>query len=338
MKTIKLKILGAWSGTDFLLKILEERYNVELSEDPDYIIASPLGGLYESVKYDGVRILFTGEPLVPDFNVFDYAIGFDYLTMMDAKGADRYCRYPLCFRDIERVRLYSQGVTYCQAKEILQAKKYFCNFIYGHQSARGERETIFHMLERYKRVESAGSFMNNMPDGKIVPFNEEKIDFLRLCKFTVSCESISYPGFVTEKVIDPFFAYSVPIYYGNPFIESEFNPEAMINLSGFSSIEEGIEKVKQIDQNDEQYISMLMAPKLISEDYLDKLYEGLKEFLFRIFDQDRGDAYRRLRFYVQKHHEDCMREYMQIYNSPEYHIFKTRQRIGRKISRSKKVY
>ena len=93
--------------------------------------------------------------------------------------------------------------------------------------------------------------------------------------------------------------------------------------------------MKQIDQSDEQYISMLMAPKLISEDYLDKLYEGLKEFLFRIFDQDRDDAYRRLRFYVQKHHEDCQREYMQIYNSPEYHIFKTRQRIGRKISRSR---
>jgi hypothetical protein len=225
------------------------------------------------------------------------------------------------------------GLTEQEAREALREKRYFCNFIYGHPSAKGEREVIFEALQKYKRVESAGSFMNNMPEGKIVPFSKEKVEFLQKCKFTISCESIRYPGFVTEKLVDPYFAHSVPIYYGNPTVDSEFNPEAMINLNSFSTLEEGIERVIQVDQDDELYLRMLMSPKLISDDYLDRLYEGLKVFLFHIFDQEKEEAYRRLRFYVQKHHEDCLREYSQLYNSPEYHAFKCRRRLTRRIQR-----
>ena len=111
-------------------------------------------------------------------------------------------------------------------------------------------------------------------------------------------------------------AHSVPVYYGNPLVEKEFNPEAMINLGSFSSFEDGIDKVIEADQNDEIYLRMLMAPKLISEDYLDQLYEGLKHFLFHIFDQEKDEAYRRLRFYVQKHHEACLQEYSRIFDCP----------------------
>lgn len=334
MKSVKIKIIGSWSGIDLAISILKERYCVELCEDPDYLIVSPLCDPYVYMNYDCVRILFTGEPLVPDFNVFDYAIGFDYLTITDIKGKNRYYRFPLCFRDIERIKKCGTGMTYNQAKETLQKKAYFCNFIYGHQSAKGEREAIFRALERYKRVESAGSFLNNMPDGKVVPFDEEKIDFLRLCKFTISCESISFPGFVTEKLVDPFFANSVPIYYGNQLVESEFNQEAIINVHSFSTLEECIERIIQIDQNEELYIKMLMAPKLISEDYLENMYNGLKAFLFSIFDQEKNEAYRRMRYYAQKKHEDCLKEYTQLYNSAEYHLFKNRKRIMRFLSRT----
>ena len=99
-------------------------------------------------------------------------------------------------------------------------------------------------------------------------------------------------------------------------------------------LEEGIDKVLEVDQNDEMYLRMLMTPKLISEEYLDQLYEGLKEFLFSIFDQKKEEAYRRLRFYVQKHHEDCLQEYSRIFGSPEYHVFQFRQRLLRRIQRT----
>ena len=333
MKTIKINYTGMWSGLKLITAILKERYNVEISDKPDYLLVSPLGNPYTFMNYDCVRILFTGEPLTPDFNVFDYAIGFDYMAILDTEDNNRYYRFPLCFRNVEGVKEATRGLTRTQAETALREKKYFCNFIYSHRSAKGEREAILDALQKYKRIEVAGSFLNNMPGGAIIPY-EGKVDFLRICKFTIACESIRYPGFVTEKIVDPFFAHSVPLYYGNPMIDKEFNTEAMIHLGSFPTLEEGIEKVIEVDQDDEKYMKILMTPKLKSESYLDDLYIGLKQFLFQIFDQEKEDAYRRLRFYVQKKHEDCLREYAQFYNSPEYRGFKTRQIVIQRIRKA----
>lgn len=326
MDKIKINFVGFWGDFDkeknLFCNILRERFVVEISETPDFIIASPLGKPLEYLKYDCVRILFTGEPLVPDFNVFDYAIGFDYISFLDETGKDRYYRYPLCFYHYEKARELARGICYNDAKAHLEKKKYFCNFLYGHRSAKGERERIFEEIQKYKRVDSAGSFMNNMPDGQIIPYSEKKQEFLKQCKFTIACESISYPGFVTEKITDPFFSHSIPIYYGNKLVDREFNEAAMINLHHFDTLEEGIERLIQIDNDDDLFINMLMQPKFITNDYLDNLYSGLKEFLFSIFSQTRENAYRRMQFYSQKQHEIYLDEYRQFHNSLAYHIHK----------------
>ena len=326
MKTIKLDFVGFWKNFDkehnHFSDILREKFEIEISNEPDFVIVSPLGAPFEYLSYNCVRILFTGEPLVPDFNVFDYAIGFDYLSFPDDKTAGRYYRYPLCLYDHSLLQKISGGLSREEAEKALAAKKYFCNFLYGHRSAKGERDAILSAVQKYKRVESAGSFMNNMPDGTIVPYSEKKMEFLALCKFTIACESISYPGFVTEKLVNPLCYGSVPIYYGNPLVSKEFNPDAMIDLHGFPSFEAGVEKVIEADQNDELYLRMLMAPRFVSEDYLDSMYSGLKDFLFSICSQEPEAAYRRMRFYIQQEHENRLDEYRRFSGSPEYKLFK----------------
>ena len=322
----KINFIGFWSNFDkennLFTNILKENFEVEISETPDFIFASPLCSPFEYLKYDCVRILFTGEPLVPDFNVFDYAIGFDYLSFPDAITQTRYYRYPLCFYNHERVKQVLNGVNLETARDILNKKKYFCNFMYGHKSANGEREQLFSLISRYKRVESAGSYLNNMPDGTIIPYSERKLDFLKKCKFTIACESISYPGFVTEKLMDPFLSYSIPIYYGNSLVDKEFNPNSFINLHSFESFEAGIERVIQIDQDDALYLQMLMEQKTVSGDYIDTLFNGLRSFLLSIFAQTPNDAFRRLRHYIQKSHEQYMNEYRLFSKSIVYRIYK----------------
>ncbi len=338
METKKIKIIGFWGWRDhdehsaqgwkefdpednLFTRILRERYNLEFSDDPDYIIASE-SGAFPYVKYDAVRILYTGEPFAPDFNIFDYAIGSEYVNYPDEWGKNRYYRFPYCFYNSNRFLPYMQGMTCEQAKEELKRKKYFCNFIYGHRSFAGHRETVFEAIQKYKQVESAGSFLNNMPNGKAVSFSEEKIAFLRDCKFTIACESCSYPGFTTEKIMDPFCAFSIPVYYGNTRISEDFNPNSFINLRAFDTLEEGVEKLIEIDQDDDKYIKMLMEPKLCSEDYYERLYCGLRDFMFHIFDQEREQAYRRLRAYVQRMHEERLNEYRQYYYGPGYEKIK----------------
>lgn len=342
MKTIRINFIDFWPGFDrennLFCSILREKYHVVISEQPDYIFAS-VSGIYGYTNYDCVRILYTGEPFSPDFNVFDYAIGFDPLELKDEKGNDRYYRFPYCFYDEMGYGLQklARGLTREEALEALQTKKYFCNFIYSHPSAKGERETILNLINQYKRVDSSGSFLNNMEDGLVIA-RTKKEDFLRLSKFTIACESVVHPGFVTEKISDALYANSIPIYYGSNYVKKEFNPEAFVYLGDYNTIEEGIEKVIEIDQNDEKYISMLMQPKLVTGNYYANMYEGLKAFLFEIFDQSKEEAFRRLRHYVQKHHEQRLKDYSLFYNSPEYKAWKIRKRIQRKVSGMKYIH
>ena len=96
MKTIKIDFIGFWNSfkkTDNpFYNILKTRYNVMISDEPDYLFVSPLGKAFEFMKNNCIRIFFAGEEIVPDFNLFDYAIGFD-----DIIFGDRYIRIPLCF-------------------------------------------------------------------------------------------------------------------------------------------------------------------------------------------------------------------------------------------------
>lgn len=320
MKTVRIYFDGFWEGFNFennmLTNILRERYHVVIDRnDPDFVICSPLGTPFSYMKYDCVRILYTGEPFSPDFNVFDYAISFDHMTCLDADRQDRHYRFPLCYWFVDDVLSGTRGMTYEDAKRTLEEKKYFCNFIYGHQSRLGEREHLLKTIQNYKRVECAGKFLNNMPNGEAVPFNEKKMEFLRQCKFTIACESMTRPGFVTEKIVDPFCNHSIPIYFGNPFVETEFNPESFINCHQYGSFEEALERIKEIDQNDELYIKMLMQPKLISDTYLTDIYQGLKEFLWRIVSQDKKTAYRRMPYYLCQYYEEHLDNYRKLHGN-----------------------
>lgn len=324
MKTIKLDFIGFWPNfnkyDNFITSILRERYHIEITDQPDFVIASVLGSPYEYTKYDCVRILFTGEPLAPDFNVFDYAISSEHLTCLDQYGNDRHFRYPLCLLGHGHINEIANGLTYEAAKNILAKKKYFCNFMYGHRSAYGEREQMLDILQKYRRVESAGSFMNNMPDHRVIPYSKEKYEFQQQCKFTIAFESISHPGFITEKIIDPICSYSIPIYYGNPLCRAEFNSNAIINCHDFSNFEAVVERVREIDNNDDLYINMLMEQKFITATYLDEMKTSFKSFLWRIFSVEKDEAYRRLRYYIAKDHNDNLKQFNSFSNSILYRL------------------
>ena len=69
-----------------------------------------------------------------------------------------------------------------------------------------------------------------------------------------------------------------------------------------------VDKVAQIDQNDDLYVSMLCESRYNAVDYEEKKFKGLEEFLFHIFDQEKEQAYRRPRYYRSYWHEVYLEE------------------------------
>ena len=278
-RKIKIKFVDFFSGFDVekneFIDVLSERYDVELSDKPDYLFYSGFGLNY--LDYDCVRIFFTGECMVPNFNECDYAIGFERLDF-----GDRYVRIPLYMLFQYKSDFLGLNKRPQLGKDILDGKQGFCNFVYSNCFAQDKRTQMFDLLSQYKKVDSGGRYRNNI--GGAV---KDKKDFLQKYKFTIAFENTSYNGYATEKITEAFAANTIPIYYGDPRIGEDFNEDAFINCHKYHTIEEVVAKVKEIDNDDELFMRMLNAKPVKVE------YQSVGDFLYHIIDQPKEDAYRR---------------------------------------------
>lgn len=287
-KTIKLKYIDQDSTVTSQDKgpfydILSKLYNIEFSDEPDYVIYSPFGD--EHLKYfNAVKIFYTGECVSPDFNECDYAIGFDYIDF-----SDRYLRYPLWLRRDDELNKMMES-KHLNVTDTM-AEREFCSFVVSNSDADVFRDKLFETLLGYKSVDSGGRYRNNigMPNGV-----EDKLVFQSKHKFSIACENASYPGYTTEKIMEAFAAGTVPIYWGDPLVAECFNEKSFINCHNFSSINEIVKEVIRIDNDDDAYINMLKTPALIdtNDGYLGQR-EIIIDFFKNIFDQDKDKAYRR---------------------------------------------
>lgn len=312
MKTIKINFVDFEKEfkkeDNFIYNALSKYYNIEISEKPNYLFFSVFSD--ENLAYDCVKIFYTGENLCPDFNLCDYAIGYEYLDYQD-----RYFRLPYYMRAEKICRLMEEKDKNCEDK---LAERKFCNFVYSNQDADKIRKKFFEKLSEYKKVDSGGTYLNNI--GKRC---EDKLAFQRQYKFSIAFENSSHPGYTTEKLVDAFAAQTVPIYWGDTEVREVFNSKAFIYLEDENSVNEVIQKIQELDQDDGKYMKMLREPALNGKnkgyEYCQKEFEN---FLKNIFEQKVEKAYRRNRVfwgeYYQKKHLQYYKDHIELLS---YKIF-----------------
>lgn len=67
--------------------------------------------------------------------------------------------------------------------------------------------------------------------------HEDKLRLLTRYRFALAIENTSFPGYITEKIYDCFYARCVPVYYGPPDIERFIPPETFVDLRRFRSLD-----------------------------------------------------------------------------------------------------
>lgn len=277
-KKIKIDFVDFFRGFDKennqFTNILRERYDVEISDSPDYIFYSTFDKNF--LDYDCVKIYFTGECIVPDFNLCDYAMAFDHINF-----GDRYIRVPL----YEVLHYKSKYQILIDGTVPEKEKTDFCGFVVSNDQGMKERQQMFNLLSTYKKVDSGGRFMNNI--GGLV---KDKLAFDQSHKFSLTFENCSHRGYTTEKIVEAFAAGAIPIYYGNPEIGKEFNTKAFVNIHEFVSLEDAVKRIIEIDQNEDLY-KQIKAEPIISGARKDD--SELRAFLYNIFDQPLEGARRR---------------------------------------------
>ena len=307
---------------NLILDLLKKHYEVEISETPEYLLCSLYGddtyknkyrthecpyyvyGMLEQFcDFPGIRILIDGENYVPDFNLVDYAISAYPISYFDRNfylpcGVEAFFRTD--FKNFFALKTGKREFDFTD----LQKKTHFANFIASHESENNIRGDFFKKLCQYKRVESAGTYLNNMEDHFVVSWlGDSKMDFAQKTKFTLCFESTQHDGFITEKIVDAFCADTVPVYFGSKNITDIFNSKAFINCNDYDSFDEAINDIIRIDNDDSAYIAMMREPIFVDDDFPQRLLTDLESFLVNIFDQDIEKAYRRSRLLAPLRHE-----------------------------------
>lgn len=281
-KMVKIKFLNPYSGfrpqESAVYRAIAVNYDIELSEEPEYVIVLPYGHEHLNKRYDScVHIFFTGENQTPDFNLSDYAIGFDHLTL-----GDRYVRVPLW-------AIRSNFAHFRQAQRPSDEQllnRDFCSFVVSNWRGDSFRTQFFHELSKYKKVNSGGYHLNNV-GGPV----KDKLAFVAKHKFNIAFENSEYPGYTTEKIMDPLSVWSVPIYWGDPLVDKDFHPQSFIRLKTKDDIERAIEEIIRLDSDDGAYLEKCKAPCLFHPE-IDYYLRQMELFFKHIFEQPHAMARR----------------------------------------------
>ncbi|MDD3413825.1 MAG: glycosyltransferase family 10 [Lachnospiraceae bacterium] len=280
MKIINLKFMDFWSGFDthnnFITDIIKQKYFLNFTDNPNFIIYSAFGN--EHLKYiNCVKIFFTGENIVPNFNECDYAIGMHHISF-----EDRYVRL-IGHEYLDRIENYT--------RESLNLNKLFdrkfCSFVY-HNETDGTgskyRKDFCEKLMEYQKIDCPGKVLHNIDTKELSAHvsndsANSKEKFISNYKFNIAMENTVCSGYTTEKLFQAFFSGTIPIYHGNPNIEVDFNSKAFINCHNYKSKQDIIDKIIEIDNNEEIYKQMLME-----NPFKEHLKYKMKKDVYSFFD------------------------------------------------------
>jgi hypothetical protein len=244
---------------EFFLDVLSLRFDIVRDDvNPDYLLFCDETFGKNNLNYNNtVKIFFTGENRRPWNYRCNNAITFDHLD-----GSSTY-RLPLYVVEdwVMTNKFGFKPVVDLPRDTELSTKTGFCGYVASNGGCQ-ERNDIFHFLSKYKKVDSGGPLFNNI--GYVLPREPNdkltKIDFFKTKKFSLCYENSSYPGYVTEKLYHGFYANTVPIYWGSPVVELDFNPKAFVSRHDFGSDEEMLKKIVEIDNDDDLYMKMIREP------------------------------------------------------------------------------
>lgn len=337
MKTIRIKYVDFFpiDPENFLFtRLLRRHFNVEFSDEPEYLFYSMWGTEFLAKRYDRcIKICVLTEDVVPDFNLCDYAISNEFLCY-----GDRHLRLPYAAWMSGDRTLYDRA----QRSPAAEDRPRFCSFTYSHSSLMADymraapmRMQLLDAVSAYKPVACGGKIRHNIDiphldleecgdDPTLAALRElglaprdminfyEKIVFDRGSKFSIACENVADRGYCTEKIVNAFQAGAIPIYWGDPCVKEMFNEKAFICVADYPSLEAVVEQVKRIDTDEALYTDMIRQPVFQPDWSFEAEMQALEDFLVHIAEQPLAQALRRSNEFLGALYQDKLEEYVRV--------------------------
>jgi GR25 family glycosyltransferase involved in LPS biosynthesis len=149
-----------------------------------------------------------------------------------------------------------------------EQRRKFCAFVVSNPS-NPVRNAAFHWLSAYKPVDSAGRLFNNVGDAIFAGAGGgggelKKMEFFSNYKFALTYENSAGRGYTTEKYLHAKAAGCVPIYWGDPAFERDFDAGGCIDAREVRTPEELVSLVRRVDEDDAEWVRRYSVPALDS--------------------------------------------------------------------------
>lgn len=258
---------------NYFYHLLKTRYNVEIDiVDPDVVFFSRFGNVKLRYRdHPCKKVFYTGENLPSNRYECDLSFSFEstrdnnvylplwvlYLNWFGVPHSDeRDISYLL---DIEALMTPVADVN-----AVLKRKSRFCSFIARNPNA-GLRIRFCKAMQKRANVDCPGSVLSNHPPIGGRGDQRHKVDFLKSYRFTIAFENSFHPGYVTEKIIQPFAARCIPIYWGGTSALRYFNREAFVWCGDMITADKIIDRVLELEHDPDAYARMIGRPVFSSD-------------------------------------------------------------------------
>jgi hypothetical protein len=203
------------------------------------------------------KINFIGEPALPQADKYD-------LVLTSINNIKNVVDLPLSIAYIHCNNFYK---VLLNRSRINNVPKNFCSFIVSNPNCE-IRNKAFEKLNNYKKVNSMGGYANNVGKQINYPYwKEEYFNVLEHHKFMICFENTKMETYTTEKIVNSYLGRTIPVYWGSHNIKNIFNPDSMLFLEDETDeeFEKLINKIIDLDNNDEKYIEFINRPIFTEE-------------------------------------------------------------------------
>jgi hypothetical protein len=124
------------------------------------------------------------------------------------------------------------------------------------------------------QVDNAGRYKNNV--GYTVPgsYSDPPIlAFQQKYKLVLAFENSELDDYITEKIVNPFRAGTIPVYFGSQRIAEYFNPKRFVQVT---SIEETVSKIQRLLSDPTHWLEMVNEP-IFLESTVDRMENIIRE-------------------------------------------------------------
>jgi alpha(1,3/1,4) fucosyltransferase len=266
MEKLKIYFCDFWPEITYeniFLPILQKYFDVEITpNNPDVVIHSIFGGVKQSANYKCKKIVFIGE----NYRAHNY--GADYSISFDPHSKTNYrlplWQFYLILNPNYKSILFGPRINHEKfdrggAFVVSNSANFFRNGFYNK----------FH-LDSWIQWFSYGRYLTNnfdlIKESQGRYWRDAKFDFFSKHKhqYMITFENNSYPYYCTEKLMDAFLVGSMPLYWGDPRVNEDWNKDAFINV-GKMGQDAAYDLLKDMNKDNNLFKNMYEQPIFTDE-------------------------------------------------------------------------